>query len=85
MGGGQMTDNEIEEDPRDKWTAFHFSLSNPTGADQGDVARLLRSGADQLDALGDIQVADITFNSEPTQGEDDLSLTVYYYRRPRRR
>jgi len=46
---------------------------------------LLRAGADQLDALGDIQVADITFNTDPTEGEDDLSLTVYYHRNPRRR
>ncbi len=80
-----MSDNESVSDPRDKWTAFHFSLSNPMGVDQGDVARLLRAGADQLDALGDIQVADITFNTEPTEGEDDLSLTVYYHRTPRRR
>ena len=38
MGTNQMSENEIEADPRDKWTAFHFSLSNPTGVDQGDVA-----------------------------------------------
>jgi RNase P/RNase MRP subunit POP5 len=80
-----MSDNEIEADPRDKWTAFHFSLSNPTGVDQGDVARLLRASADQLDALGDVQVADIIFTSAPTEGEDDLSLTIYYHRKPRRR
>ena len=80
-----MSHDEIEADPRDKWAAFHFSLSNPTGVDQGDVARLLRSAADQLDALGDVQVADLTFSSEPTEGEDDLSLTIYYQRKPRRR
>jgi hypothetical protein len=72
-------------DPRDQWTISHFSLSNPTGPEQGDVARLLRSVASSLETLGDIQVEDITFSSEPTAGEDDLTVTVYYHRHPRRR
>jgi hypothetical protein len=78
-------DEEDASDPRDQWTIFHFSLSNPTGPEQGDVARLLRSVANGLETLGDIQVEDITFSSEPTAGEDDLTVTVYYHRHPRRR
>jgi hypothetical protein len=74
-----------ESDPRDKWSAFHLSLSNPSGPDQGDVPTLLRSLADHLERLGDVQVADIAFQSQPTDEEDDLRFTVYYYREPRRR
>jgi len=69
----------------DKWTAFHFSQSNPTGLGQGDVAALLRRVADSLDKLGDVQVEDITFKTEATDSEDDLTMTVYYQRKPRRR
>ena len=80
-----MAEEESDSDPRDRWTSFHVSLSNPAGPGQGDVARLLRSTADHLEALGDIQVADITFESQPTSDEDDLTITIYYSRTPRRR
>jgi hypothetical protein len=80
-----MAEEETDADSRDKWSAFHFSLSNPAGPGQGDVARLLRITADHLEALGDVQVADIVFSSEPTADEDDLRFTIYYYREPRRR
>jgi hypothetical protein len=80
-----VSEEAVDADPRDKWTIFHFSLSNPTGPEQGDVARLLRRASDHLEELGDVQVADITFSSEPTAEEDDLSLTIYYHRQPRRR
>lgn len=72
-------------DPRDQWSVFHFSRSNPEGPGQGDVAALLRRVADAVDDLGDVQIHDITFTSAVTGGEDDLSLTVYYDREPRRR
>jgi len=80
-----MNKEAVDRDPRDKCTIFHFSLSNPAGPEQGDVARLLRRVADHLEEFGDVQVEDITFNAEPTAGEDDLSLTIYYHRQPRRR
>jgi hypothetical protein len=32
-----------------------------------------------------VQVQDITFTSAPTGAEDDLTVTVYYERVPRRR
>jgi hypothetical protein len=63
----------------------NFSQSNPTGKNQGDPAALLRRVADSLDSLGDVQVQDIVFNSEPTADEDDLTMTVYCHRQPRRR
>jgi hypothetical protein len=72
-------------DDRTSWTILHFSKSNPSGQGQGDVAALLRSVANSLDALGDIQVQDITFQSEVTEDEDDLTMTVYYVQEPRRR
>jgi hypothetical protein len=68
----------------DKWSIFHFSQSNPKGPGQGGVAVLLRRVAESLDELGDIQVQDVTFRSELTDGEDDLTMTVYYHREPRR-
>jgi hypothetical protein len=44
------------------------------------VAALLRRVADSVDALGDVIVEDITFSSEPTGDERDLTVTVYYHR-----
>ena len=67
------------------WTALHFSQSNPEGSGQGDVAALLRRVADTIDGLGDVQVQDITFHTAVTDGEDDLTMTVYYHQEPRRR
>jgi len=73
----------------DEWTVLHFSRSNPSGEGQGDVARLLRGVADSLDELGDVQVQDVVFHTDvdadPDQNEDDLAMTVYYHREPRRR
>jgi len=69
----------------DDWMINHFSQSNPSGAGQGDVAALLRRVADSLDDRGDVQVADITFASSVTDGEDDLTLTVYFDKQSRRR
>lgn len=69
----------------DEWTVLHFSLSNPAGEGQGDVAALLRRVAESLDELGDVDVQDITFQTAVTDGEDDLTVTVYYHRQPRRR
>ncbi|MFC7502824.1 hypothetical protein [Nocardioides sp. GCM10030258] len=59
---------------------FTFSQSNPSGAGQGDVAALLRRVADTIDGLGDIEIYDVTFRSEVTDGEDDLTMSVYYDR-----
>ena len=70
----------------DVWgTVRDFSQSNPAGAGQGDVAALLRRVAASLDELGDVQIQDVTFQSEVTDGEDDLTMTVYFHQEPRRR
>jgi hypothetical protein len=74
-----------DDDARGNWTAFHFSQSNPEGAGQGDVPSLLRRVADSIETEGDVDVKDITFSSKVTVGEDDLTITVYYHREPRRR
>jgi hypothetical protein len=63
---------------------LHFSQSNPACEGQGYVAGLLRRVADSLDDLGDVDVRDITFQSAVTEG-DDLTMTVYFHRSPRRR
>lgn len=71
--------------PAEEWTINHFSQSNPAGEDQGDVPALLRRVADSIEALGDVDVQDITFSSGVTEAEDDLTMTVYFHRQPRRR
>lgn len=74
-GDGIMTRGPI---PR--YTTFHFSQSNPSGPGQGSVPSLLRRVADSIESLGpDVVVEDITFSSEPTGEERDLSMTVYYH------
>jgi hypothetical protein len=69
----------------DDWTINHFSQSKPSGAGQGDVPALLRRVADSIEGLGDVQVEDITFSSSVGDGEDDLTVTVYFDKQPRRR
>lgn len=71
-------------DSATEWTVLHFSQSNPAGEGQGNVAALLRRVADSVEELGDVKVQDVTFSSTVTDGEDDLTMTVYYHR-PRRR
>ena len=75
----------MSDDTRDKWTVYHFSQSNPTGPGEGFVPDLLRRVADSIEALGDVDVQDIVFSTVPTAEEDDLRMTVYYHRQPRRR
>jgi hypothetical protein len=70
---------------RPRHSINHFSISNPAGLGQGDVPKLLRSLADSLEQEGDVQVMDIVFHSEVTGEEDDLTFTVYFDSRPRRR
>jgi hypothetical protein len=75
----------MAEQTRDEYTIFNFAQSNPSGERQGLVPALLRRVADSIEALGDVQVQDITFHSEVTGEEDDLTMIVYYHRDPRRR
>ena len=66
-------------------TIVHFSLSNPAGPGQGSVPALLRRLAEELESRGDVDVQDVVFHSEVTEDEDDLTMTVYFNPRPRRR
>jgi hypothetical protein len=79
-GIGSWHAHVMSSDPGDEWTMFHFSQSNPDGPGQGDVPALLRRVADSIEALGDVMVEDITFSSEPTADERDVSMAVYYHR-----
>ena len=42
----------------------------------------MRRVADSIEALGDVDVQDITFSSDVTADEDDVTMTVYYHRQP---
>jgi hypothetical protein len=70
----------VVDERHDDWTVFHFGQSNPAGPGQGSVPALLRRVADSIDELGDVVIQDITFHSEVTGDEDDLTMTVYYAR-----
>ncbi len=56
------------------WTCNHFSISEA----QGEVARLLRKVADSIDELGNIEILDVTFNSETVGRDPDATVTVYF-------
>lgn len=62
-----------------RWSSLVFSQANPAGSGQGNVPALLRRVADTIDELGAVIVEDITFRSEPTANERDISMTVYYH------
>jgi hypothetical protein len=71
----------VETEPsKREWTINHFSQSNPTGEGQGDVPALLRPVADSIESLGEVTVEDITFSTQVTADERDLTMTVYYYK-----
>jgi hypothetical protein len=76
-----MTEKDETEDlaQKPRSSIWHFSQSNPTGSGQGSVPALLRRVADSIERRGDVIVEDITFRSEPTAGERDLAVTVYYH------
>ncbi|OHV41509.1 hypothetical protein BCD49_00690 [Pseudofrankia sp. EUN1h] len=69
-----------QHDPRDPWSVYHFSQSNPKGAGQGDISALLRRVADSIDALGEVDVQDLMMHTEVTADGDWHSITVYYER-----
>jgi hypothetical protein len=74
-----------EREPVDEWSALHFSQSNPQGAKQDNIPRLLRRVAASIASLGDVAVQDITFHDEITDdGKDWPSMTVYYHRNTKR-
>ena len=66
----------------ERYTMNHFSQGNPAGEEQGDVPALLRRVADSITELGDVKVHDITFHTELLDGEDAVTMTVYYADEP---
>jgi hypothetical protein len=66
---------------RDEWTMLVFSLANPQGEGQDDVATLLKRVADAIRSHGQIRVHDITFHDEIDENaEHRPTMTVYYER-----
>jgi hypothetical protein len=62
----------------DLWSAYHFTVASDTSDPQG----LLRVVADRLDAIGPVEVADITFRVNPHEDgiQSRPEMTVYYDR-----
>jgi hypothetical protein len=62
----------------DLWSAYHFTLASDSSDPQG----LLRVVADHLDAIGPVEVADITFRATPHEDgiQSRPEMTVYYDR-----
>ena len=66
--------------PPDHWNAGSFSLANPKGRRQGDLPRLLRGVADEVEALDGVEVYDLVLHTETTSRGPWYSVTVYYAR-----
>jgi hypothetical protein len=64
--------------PTEHWPARHFSLANPKGRRQGDLPRLLRSVAREIEGLGDVEVYDLVVHTDATSRGPWFSVTVYY-------
>jgi hypothetical protein len=62
----------------ESWTSRHFSQSNPAGPRQDDVPALLRRVADSVEALGAVEVQDLTFHNQVTAEGSWYSVTVYF-------
>jgi hypothetical protein len=76
-----MTAKKISKQERiDAWTALHFSLANAEGPGQGNVPQLLNRLAAEIRSLGEVEVLDITFQTEITADGNRPHFTVYYYR-----
>lgn len=68
-------------DQTDKWSVYHFSLTNPVGPGHSDVPRFLRHLADTIEERGNIEIQDIVFVREMDEdGENFPRATVYYHR-----
>ncbi|MBG0820116.1 hypothetical protein HS048_05110 [Planomonospora sp. ID91781] len=63
---------------RSTWTMRHFSQANPKGPEQGDVPALLRSIADAIEELGDVEIYDLILHNEITEDGHLPSITVYF-------
>ena len=66
--------------PPEHWIAHHFSLANPKGRRQGDLPRLLRDVAEEVEALDDAEIYDLVLHTDSTARGPWYSVTVYYAR-----
>ena len=64
--------------PPEHWLASQFTLANPKGRRQGDLPRLLRAVAEEVEALGGAEVYDLVVHAEATGRGPWYSVTVYY-------
>jgi hypothetical protein len=64
--------------PAEHFLAAHFSIANPKGRRQGDLSRLLRAVAEEIDALGGAEVYDLVLHTDTTSRGPWYSVTVYY-------
>jgi hypothetical protein len=62
------------------WTCQHFSLANPRGRGAGDLPRLLRRLADQIEStqIEPMEILDLTISREATREGPWWSGTVYW-------
>jgi hypothetical protein len=60
------------------WTVRQFSLANPKGRRQGDLPRLLRAVADELERIAAAEVFDLVLHTEATGRGPWYSVTAYY-------
>lgn len=67
-------------DEKDIGTVRTFSLANPKGPEQHDVALLLERLAQQIRTLGKIEVHDVTYGVEINEYGSWPSFTIYFNR-----
>jgi hypothetical protein len=63
--------------PPEHWTVRQLTLANPKGRRQGDLPRLLRAVADELERVDAVEVFDLVVHSEPTGRGPWYSVTAY--------
>jgi len=61
------------------WTVRNFSQANPMGPDCASVPALLRLLADTIEAMGPLEIQDLTLQSEVTEYGPWWSGTVYFH------
>lgn len=62
------------------WPCLHFSLANPRDASQGDLPKLLRRLASEIEErhLEAIDILDVTVSQEMTEEGPWWSATLYW-------
>jgi len=62
------------------WSCLHFSLANPRDASQGDLPKLLRRLASEIEErrLEAVDILDLTVSQEMTEQGPWWSATLYW-------